>query len=540
MVTMNKKPRNTQFLQINLLQNGSLIAELNREFGKSGAVCIGATSSSSLQIPLYPFSEPLTIIEVSKGKTELVLNDPWDGFLVSNGETFNISSIKDRGSSFALKPGDYGSISRNDLTVLFKIAPLRAPTKVARDPQYTKGKVFGMLLDNSDNVKGLVAGVFLAPLFCAVMIALIIMLPSQQRVRYEDLDPSYLLGTIYSGHLRTLPEALQEKMDVDHVCKSAIQYYHGVTGAYLNFESPYTGLLFDTSVAYYSRMNLDQKNKIAELEEKKQKDATKVTHEAYNGIISLPTVTGESIQQSALRLQNKISIMHLNFEKTLESKNYIKSRFKPGEKFLGSDETQVTESATSKIRVFDTLKPYMVKYDRANRMAARAIIAQRFLTQHSEKPHLLGRTNVTPVYIAKDDPQTSFIFDLNSDILSEKISRIRASQFETPKAIRPKEPLVGIINPSLIKAVIEKNKFDVQLCFELALRKNERLGGAMSFKWRLDSRGEISDIALLSTTIADRQMEKCVQKKIAAWKFPRPSRGSIEVSHQFLFRPAKG
>lgn len=539
MVKISRKSNSTQYLQINLLQNGTLIAELSREFGKSGNICIGPNASCCLQIPLYPFSEPITIIEVSKGKTKIVLNDPWDGFIVSNGETFTISSIKDRGSSFQLKQGDYGSISRNDLTVLFKIAPMRPKIRVQKDSQY-RGGLVSVSLDNSDNAKALAGGVFFAAIFCAVFIAAVITLPEKTTAKYEDLDPIYLLGTIYSEHLKTLPEALQEKMNVNNVCKSAIQYYHGVTGSYLGFESPHSNLLFDTSLTYYRKINADQENKIEQLVAQQQQNANKAKLESYNGIISLPTVTGESIQQAALRLQNKISLMHQNFEKNLENKNQIKTRFKPGEKFLGNLDAGPKENITSKIKVFDTLKPHLVKYDRANRIAARAIIEQRFNAKQSEKPLLLTENNVSPIYLAQDQSQTSLVYDFNSDILNEKINRIRASQFESPKALKPQEPLVGIINPSLIEAVIEKNKFDVQLCFEYALRKNEQLGGAMSFKWRLDSRGEISDIALLSTTMADRQLEKCVQKKIAAWKFPRPSRGSIEVSHQFLFHPAKG
>ena len=86
---------------------------------------------------------------------------------------------------------------------------------------------------------------------------------------------------------------------------------------------------------------------------------------------------------------------------------------------------------------------------------------------------------------------------------------------------------------------VEK-EMGLQLCFELALRRNQNLKGSMEWQWRLDSRGKISEIELLDSTIQDRRMIRCVRKKIANWKFPRPKRGSVEIKYPFYFAPAKG
>ena len=82
-----------------------------------------------------------------------------------------------------------------------------------------------------------------------------------------------------------------------------------------------------------------------------------------------------------------------------------------------------------------------------------------------------------------------------------KIAHIQASDFDLRKAGMVKEPLQGKLNPDLISRTIQNNRFDLQLCFELALRRNQGTAGVMEWQWRLDSRGKISDIELLQTSI---------------------------------------
>ena len=107
------------------------------------------------------------------------------------------------------------------------------------------------------------------------------------------------------------------------------------------------------------------------------------------------------------------------------------------------------------------------------------------------------------------------------------------------KKEKVKEPLVGELDPKLIEKIVNKNRFELQLCFELALRRNREVSGTMKWQWRLDSRGKISNLTLVSSSITDPVMKNCVRKKIAGWKFPRPRRGSVEITYPFYFKPAR-
>ena len=101
-------------------------------------------------------------------------------------------------------------------------------------------------------------------------------------------------------------------------------------------------------------------------------------------------------------------------------------------------------------------------------------------------------------------------------------------------------PLHLTFDPNVVESFIRENKYQLQLCYELALRRNEVASGTMEWRWRIDSRGFISDVALLSSGIKDQRMATCIRQKISTWRFPRPRRGSVEVSYPFEFSPAKG
>ena len=169
-----------------------------------------------------------------------------------------------------------------------------------------------------------------------------------------------------------------------------------------------------------------------------------------------------------------------------------------------------------------------------------AAFVQNRIKESSSKKSPLSSTAASPIGIGISDPNISFLVPANLDDFNQKIGMIVAGEFTPTKPEKVREALVGEIRKDLIDKVVNTNRFDLQLCFELALRRNQGLSGGMDFKWRLDSRGEMSELEVIASTIRDRQMEKCVLKKIASWRFPRPNRGSVEINHHFSFSPAKG
>ena len=62
----------------------------------------------------------------------------------------------------------------------------------------------------------------------------------------------------------------------------------------------------------------------------------------------------------------------------------------------------------------------------------------------------------------------------------------------------------------------------------------------MAWQWVVNTMGQISDIELVQSDLADNKLARCIRKKLASWKFPRAERGSVKVMHKFKFRPIKG
>ena len=158
-------------------------------------------------------------------------------------------------------------------------------------------------------------------------------------------------------------------------------------------------------------------------------------------------------------------------------------------------------------------------------------------SRDSQKP--LDPKNTSPIGIRDVNGLVSFVHYAKR-VGDGKIDQIIASRFGTPSDLAIREPLIGEIDPSLVEKTVSKNRFELQLCFELALRRNQQLNGTMEWRWMLDSQGTISNLELVSSSINDRPMIRCIQQKISKWRFPRPRRGAVEVRFPFNFVQKRG
>jgi len=62
----------------------------------------------------------------------------------------------------------------------------------------------------------------------------------------------------------------------------------------------------------------------------------------------------------------------------------------------------------------------------------------------------------------------------------------------------------------------------------------------MEWRWRIDSTGRLDALELVKSNINDPNMARCVRQKMSAWKFPKPRRGSVEITYPFEFSPSRG
>jgi len=217
------------------------------------------------------------------------------------------------------------------------------------------------------------------------------------------------------------------------------------------------------------------------------------------------------------------------------------------EDYKNVNEVDPLSAATGKIKPFNILSEEELVYEESRALAKRAEKKQSKVVSLMGEKDFITPASSKPIAIPDGVRFASFANQVDFMIADEKLYQLQAAEFGQVKAeTKPEskaviqEPLVGEIEPALIENYIKKNQFELQLCYELALRRNEQAAGTMEWRWRIDSRGTISGLALINTSIKDPRMTDCIRRKIAAWRFPRPRRGSIEVSYPFEFAPTKG
>ena len=62
----------------------------------------------------------------------------------------------------------------------------------------------------------------------------------------------------------------------------------------------------------------------------------------------------------------------------------------------------------------------------------------------------------------------------------------------------------------------------------------------MEWKWQIDTKGQLSQLSLMKSTLDDQELIQCVRQKIATWKFPKPKGGNVVIRYPFEFTKDKG
>jgi hypothetical protein len=99
---------------------------------------------------------------------------------------------------------------------------------------------------------------------------------------------------------------------------------------------------------------------------------------------------------------------------------------------------------------------------------------------------------------------------------------------------------LGDLDPAKVASIVRSHLGELKDCFDQALRTNPNLAGKIVLHWTIQSSGSVTAISLESNTVADRAMPPCIQAKLAAWHFPPPTGGAVEVSFPFVFQSSPG
>ena len=375
--------------------------------------------------------------------------------------------------------------------------------------------------------------------------------PTPRPTTLADVDDEYVLHFISPQNLITGPEALQKNLRRPIFLQQIIQYYTSLTASMMGWPVPNEKLLLPTTIET-DRSIQDGTNSILAAKKRRQDEIDHLQlMKSEAGVLVIPSIIGETMNGSMLRIQDKISLSHESFSANSKSKKEMSELFRHDpdyawEEYKTPSRKESAAENIAKINPFPVPTEEELVYALASDLADKASKKQKPLLRSLHSSDLVTPEDSQPIAIPDGVSFVSFAHQLDLLSADEKLYQLQGAEFGLKDAVPPpkqtpaKEPLLGEIDPEVIDGYIKNNRFDLQLCYELALRRNEQAAGVMELRWRIDSRGTISELALISTSIKDPRMTDCIRKKIATWRFPRPRNGSVEVSYPFEFAPTKG
>ena len=526
-----------------MLQNGGFLDDYKKPLGWPRTVTMGP-KKASLVMPYYPMAEPITLGSIKGPVFRMLVNPGWHGFLTDQGVPKEITPDLTQDQYYQLKKGDYATITKGDLTVLIKVKPEKKVPVTPLSAQY-RGKLLSLWLGGPKERQSLGLGVLGAAVLVSAFVYSLLIKEDDRPKHKMDLEDKYNLAFVHPGHIKNLPEALQVKLDRTNYLQQAMTFYQDLSTHFLGLETFNSEFLYPDSMTLYQRRYDEYESDIKDLLAEDREGVPKETDLAQMvAKIAVPAVVGESFDASLLRLTGKLKSLHKVFHDSLQQRRVATKEFQEDVTYgfevyrqeLGKAQT---ENVFSGINAFNLIRNEDAMYQEAEALAVKAYVEQKKIHQSREPITPLTKANTSPLGLKSPHPSLTILSDLQFST-NDKLSHLRASIYGTHRKKKVQEPLIGKLNPDLIEKVINRHKFELKLCFELALRRNRALSGAMEWQWRLDSRGKISDLKLLNSSIKDQGMHQCVRKKIASWTFPRPQRGSVQITYPFRFRPNRG
>ncbi len=87
----------------------------------------------------------------------------------------------------------------------------------------------------------------------------------------------------------------------------------------------------------------------------------------------------------------------------------------------------------------------------------------------------------------------------------------------------------------LIQMVVEENEIQLRYCYEIQLLKAPNLEGEVGSQWSITAEGGVESVQFASTVFEETGLFSCLEKKMRAWKFPKP-KGGVSVSVKYPMR----
>lgn len=540
-------------LFIKVLWGGADLGSVVRNLDSVGSMSAGRGLFVDIHSSIWPLRDNVSIMERERGHLYLNPDLPWDGVIQSDGKVFVLDSRKRTKRPIEIRANTTGTLRIEDVTIAIRAGRDHAPQKQLNNvSKHFKPSLLGLIADQASERWSLgIASAAAAIVVFAAAAGL------QSRVAWRpstlaDVDDRLKIPFISPTHFQTAPVVLQDRLDRFEYISSVSSYYADLAQLLTTPEAlPRESNIFQESVQQYRKQFAEQADTISQMKASGRKLAQEIQGSGGK-TIGIPTVIGESLDGSLQRVLNKITLVQG------AAKDLVEYRIKIGEQF--QKEPAYDYGASAKAEGTDALDDFTKKLGEGFRNALpdeeqQVVEAKRFAVDASAAqvalfgkeylkdpaqgccPSVAGvKAGASPI-----DLENSESFDQSDEFLAAlKASTWGAAPKPERALSRVIEPVSGTIDPKAVERAIATGRFQLQLCFELALRRNQTAKGNMEWQWQIDSRGKINSLSLLSSTLKDEELIHCVKSRIAGWKFPKPKGGSVEIRYPFEFERNKG
>lgn len=531
---------------ISVLQNGREVCARRYPYGRSRKIALSNSNTKKLFVDSYGIAHDLPVLSSSKKGVRILDVGKMSGYIVTGNQHIRLTqALGDQ--TFTLKPGDAASLSKMDLRILVKISPQK-PKASSRRPLDIP--FVAMWIGSAQNGKALAFAAVLATLMMGGFVGGLLDKGDLRPKTIDQLDKAYVMPFIAKDHFRTLPEALQSELDRRQPLPQLLTHYKAMTHLLLGYKLREGQYLDPGTVATYLARFQGQEAELSRIEATNEAQIGKrLGRQRWVGALSIPVVRGEAfvstIRRSIMSLHRYHLALTSNFEArkefmTLAKENRLYEFSAPrSEHPLAKTPSLSGEPEGEELAMYQ-------QYAALGRQAETMHLALKKVRAWDGHAAVL---NTSPVLLdpsAKDllfvRPDTTGSFDKKNLVISASAfdPKVALTAAGGKKMTAKTLILRGTIDRRQLRRAVREHRFQLQICYENALRKDFSVKGQMEWEWVLDTRGRISGLALVASDIKDRQMIRCVKARIAKWQLPRTRHGKVKIRFPFTFDRAKG
>jgi serpin B len=143
-----------------------------------------------------------------------------------------------------------------------------------------------------------------------------------------------------------------------------------------------------------------------------------------------------------------------------------------------------------------------------------------------------------PSHRSADIEDIGSLYDIEPGSFEPGSTSASASKRHISGVVRCEAPVVGgEMDPALVSKVARREIGAVKACYERELKRDPDLRGKVMVQWTITAAGTVSGVDATDDSMGDLEVEGCITRLVAHWRFPAPAHGSVEVKLTFVFAP---